>query len=58
MNTVVMAMRYARMSDTYEKTIEYINYGFAIIFNIEMIVKLIGLCHKYFTESAWNRFDF
>ena len=43
LNTVVMAMRYARMSETYENTIEYINYVFAIIFNLEMIVKLIAL---------------
>ena len=58
MNTVVMAMRYARMTEEYESVIEIINYVFAVIFNIEMIIKMIGLSYKYFTESAWNRFDF
>ena len=53
-----MAMQYARMSETYENTIEYINYVFAVIFNLEMIIKLIALFHKYFTLSAWKRFDF
>jgi hypothetical protein len=53
-----MSMQYARMSKTYRNAIEYVNYAFAIIFNIEMIIKLIALCHKYFTLSAWNRFDF
>lgn len=43
LNTVVMSMQYARMSTTYENTIEYINYVFAVIFNIEMIIKLIAL---------------
>jgi len=52
-----MAMRYARMSESYENAIEYINYVFAFVFNIEMIIKLIALLHRYFTVSAWNRFD-
>ena len=53
-----MACQYARMSDTYADTIEYLNYGFSVIFNIEMIIKIIGLAKRYFTDSAWNRFDF
>lgn len=53
-----MALQYARMSETYEKTIEYINYAFSFIFNVEMVIKLIALCKRYFTDSAWNRFDF
>lgn len=35
LNTIVMSMRYARMSDTYELTLESFNYAFSIIFNIE-----------------------
>ena len=53
-----MAMRYARMSDTYAMVIEYINYFFSIIFNVEMVIKMIGLGRKYFTQSSWNIFDF
>jgi hypothetical protein len=58
MNTVIMAMRYARMTEEYEFVIEIINYVFAIIFNIEMVIKMIALSYKYFTKSSWNRFDF
>jgi hypothetical protein len=32
------------------------NYLFAFIFNLEMILKLIGLDTQYF-YSAWNLFD-
>lgn len=53
-----MAMRYARMSQAYSDALDYINYVFAAIFNMEMIIKIIALLHKYFTLSAWNRFDF
>lgn len=58
LNTIVMAMRYARMSANYELAIEVVNYICSGIFNLEMIVKVFAMSHKYFTESAWNRFDF
>ncbi|CAI2381758.1 unnamed protein product [Moneuplotes crassus] len=57
LNTLLMSMRYARMSDTYEFTLETINYVFSIIFNIEMILKMIGNGIHYF-KGAWNKFDF
>jgi len=50
-------MRYARMSYTYEYTLEMINFIFSIIFNIEAILKLIALGWHYF-KNSWNRFDF
>ncbi len=46
------------MSSTYEQVLEIFNYIFAAIFNIECVLKLIGLSYHYFTISAWNRFDF
>ena len=51
-----MSIKYARMSDTYESVLEYFNYGFAIIFNFEAIVKIIGYGRSYFYYS-WNKFD-
>jgi uncharacterized membrane protein len=57
MNTIVMSMRYARMSDTYEMTLEFLNYSFSLVFNIEMVLKLIGMGKHYFS-SSWNKFDF
>ena len=55
-NTLVMCLRYYRMSPEQEYWLEILNYGFAIIFNLEMVLKLIGL-GKYYYSSGWNRFD-
>ena len=44
------------MTKTYEDILEYANFGFAFIFNVEAIVKLIGLGKTYF-NSSWNKFD-
>jgi len=51
-----MSIKYARMSDEYEDTLEYFNYAFAAIFNFEAIVKIIGYGRSYFYYS-WNKFD-
>ena len=56
LNTLIMSMKYSRMSPNYEKTLEYFNYVFAAIFNFEAIVKLIGYGGSYFYYS-WNKFD-
>lgn len=56
LNTLIMSMKYSRMSPNYEKTLEYFNYVFAAIFNFEAIVKLIGYGSSYFYYS-WNKFD-
>ena len=42
LNTVVMASKYYTMSKNMENVLEYLNYVFAAIFNIECILKLIG----------------
>ena len=56
-NTVIMAMRYARMSEEYSNALDNINYFFAAVFNLEMIIKLFALGTHYFTDSRWNLFD-
>ena len=58
LNTITMAMVYARMSQTYEQTLNYINYVFTAIYNIEFIIKFIAFYFKYFTVDSWNKFDF
>lgn len=55
-NTIIMSIKYARMDETYENTLEYFNYGFAAIFNFEAFVKIIGYGRSYFYYS-WNKFD-
>lgn len=55
-NTIIMSIKYARMSTTYGNVLEYSNYFFAAIFNFEAIVKIIGQGKSYF-YYAWNKFD-
>ncbi|GMH79423.1 hypothetical protein TL16_g08140 [Triparma laevis f. inornata] len=56
-NTVVMMIGSFGDSTDYAKAIESLNYTFAIIFTIEMIMKLAAMHNLYFHDS-WNRFDF
>jgi hypothetical protein len=49
-------MRYARMSVQYENVLEQLNLVFSIVFNLEMVCKLLGMGMSYF-NSAWNKFD-
>ena len=55
-NTLVMGMVYYGMSDSYSNVLEWFNFIFGIIFNIEMILKLLSLGCSYFT-SYRNLFD-
>jgi hypothetical protein len=51
-------MVYARMSDGYETAIEVMNMLFVILYNIEFLIKIIGMGKQYFTRDNWNIFDF
>ena len=51
-------MTYHRMSDSYELFIEVMNYIFVFLYNVELILKIIGLGKQYFTHDSWNLFDF
>ena len=55
-NTIVMSIRYSRMSDLYSSILENFNLAFAIIFNFEAIVKIIAFGKSYFNYT-WNKFD-
>ena len=55
-NTVVMASKVEGMPGHIEKFLDNLNYMFALIFNLEMTFKLIGLGSAYF-NTAWNIFD-
>lgn len=56
LNTVIMGLRQDGLDPIFENLFEKLNYVFAFIFNVEMILKLIGLDHQYF-YSSWNIFD-
>ena len=49
LNTIIMAMKYARMSDEYALALEILNYFFTCLYNVEFIFKFIGLGRRYFT---------
>lgn len=55
-NTLVMAAKTEGMPGHIEEFLDKLNYMFAAIFNLEMILKLIGLGSAYF-NVAWNIFD-
>jgi hypothetical protein len=56
LNTIVMAINHYRMPETLKSFSEDSNTVFALVFNIEMTLKLIGLGRIYFMYS-WNKFD-
>lgn len=51
-----MALKHYRMSQLLVDISEYANYVFAFVFNVEMILKLLGLKKEYFYYT-WNIFD-
>ena len=57
-NTIVNALVYATMSESYALSIQIMNFIFIGIFNIEWVLKIIGLGKQYFTHDSWNLFDF
>jgi len=56
MNTVVMSIKYDRMSEQLEGLLEDFNYFFAAVFNLEMFLKLFAYGKRYFRDS-WRNFD-
>lgn len=57
-NTLVLAMTYARMSDSYALAIDILNLVFVFLYNVEFLIKIIGMGTQYFTRDNWNIFDF
>lgn len=55
-NVVVLAMPYHGMSNKYYETLEDIGFAFTIIYNMEALIKLIGLRKRFFHEY-WNIMD-
>jgi hypothetical protein len=51
-----MALKSYQMSPLVKIVLDYANYIFAVIFNMEMIIKLCALGNQYFI-SSWNKFD-
>lgn len=58
LNTIVLAMTHATMSDGYAEALSILNYIFIFCYNVEFVLKIIGLGKQYFTHDRWNIFDF
>lgn len=56
LNTILMGCRHFDQGPTWDLFLEVANIMFAIIFTIEMIVKLAGIGSQY-VKDAWNIFD-
>ena len=48
LNTICMAMVHYLQSETFTFTLEILNYIFAFVFNVEMILKLLAQGRNYF----------
>ena len=57
-NILVMSMTHADMSDEFENILFLLNCGFAGIFAIEAIMKLIAFKPSGYFRDPWNTFDF
>ena len=57
LNTLLMTVKWPRMSIEAENITETINYVFSGIFVLEAVVKILALGDRYF-RSGWNIFDF
>jgi voltage-gated sodium channel len=56
-NTLTLMVKYYQMNLYLMWLLEFLNYIFAFIFNVEMVMKLISDDKKYFLNN-WNLFDF
>ncbi|XP_057305572.1 sodium channel protein 1 brain-like isoform X3 [Hydractinia symbiolongicarpus] len=56
-NIFIMMFQHYQQPAEYTKMLHIVNIVFTVIFIIEMIVRIIGLRHQYFTDK-WNLFDF
>ena len=56
-NSVIMAMEYHGMSDGYRDAMFWINFLFAIIFTVELVIKVMALGWGRYIIDSWNKFD-
>lgn len=57
LNTVVLAMDHHPMPESLSDNLEMINFTLSCMFFIEMILKLLGLGFKQYTQDRFNVFD-
>jgi len=57
-NIITMALTYEGSPPSYDAILEDINYFFTAVFICECILKVIGMGHRAYWYSGWNKFDF
>merc|ERR1712226_852622 len=58
LNVVVLAMYYEGQSQSYEDKLGLINLVFWAIFEVEIIVKILGYGLAFYFDNPWHQFDF
>jgi hypothetical protein len=56
LNVIAVAMEFPDQPDNYAVVLKYVNWSFAGVFFLEMLLKLVAHGHRYFF-LGWNRFD-
>ena len=56
-NTIVLAMAYDGMSDSYEKGLDTANLVFTIMFILELVLKVVGMGVEEYGKDPFNKFD-
>ena len=57
-NILFMSMRTADISDAWETVLFWANFAFALIFFLEMLMKMFALGMRNYFANSWNKFDF
>jgi hypothetical protein len=56
-NTGLMACSYYQQTDAYTLGMEVLNYTFAGVFTLELVLKMLGLGPQQYLANWWNQFD-
>ena len=57
LNTIILAIHYPGMETSVEEALQALNYCFAVLFTIEMLIKLVGLGPNRWFYDKFNVFD-
>ncbi|XP_055695688.1 sodium channel protein para isoform X9 [Lutzomyia longipalpis] len=57
LNMLTMTMDHYQQTETFSKTLDFLNMIFIVIFSSECLLKIFALRYHYFVEP-WNLFDF
>lgn len=57
LSTIPLILTFKGQSDQFSNITDYVNYGFAFLFNLEMLMKIFVFRSIYF-QTGWNIFDF